>query len=810
MRASTVTTPLAGPDRNRGVSFTVFGCLLALVPTPPLSAQDAAPLQEQPPAAPEPFPAPAVEEERAQQLRDSDPVATESVGVEELDAVLDSDRGAPAELDDDLLRLDTISILGASEEIPSIAGSAHVIGAEELEVYERDDIHRVLARAPGVYVRGEDGFGLRPNIGIRGANSERSAKVTLLEDGVMLAPAPYSAPAAYYFPLVTRVTRVEVFKGPASIRHGPNTIGGAVNLGTRAVPETSSGAIDAALGSFGYGKLHGHHGLRCGPFALLLEAAHLQSGGFKKLDGPGNTGFDKNELMLKSRYRSGSRSGLLHQIELKLGFGDERSHETYLGLTDSDFQADPLRRYAASALGLMDWWRTQAQASYLIGVGDGFELRATAYRHDFRRAWRKLVGFDSGAPPLADVLANPDSGRTAVYYRVLTGQGDSLHPSETLLIGNNDRRFVSQGLQFRGRWSGELGSLVHRLQFGARIHQDSVRRDQTARPYSMRDAQLARVTAEPPRVLRRDRAATTAVALYLHETLELASLSLAPGVRVELIDTELGGDAGPDRLPVARQRSDAVVLPGLGVHYQVLPELGVLAGLHRGFSPAAPGQPEVVEHETAINYELGARVLVGQSRLELMGFASDYRNLTATCTASAGCRPEAVGVQYNAGSVVAYGLELGAAQGLDAGDSVAVNVELNYTLTLSRFRTSFSSPYPQFGEVERGDELPYVPRHQGLLALELHGAGWNASLVGRHASRMRDTAGQGSAASAVLTDARWLLDLALGADLWQGAQAYLTINNALDHRYIASRRPFGARPGRPLQLLLGLKQAFGP
>ena len=68
------------------------------------------------------------------------------------------------------------------------------------------------------------------DIGLRGANPDRSAKLTLMEDGVLMGPAPYSAPAAYYFPLTTRMTAVEVFKGPASIRYGPNTIGGAINL----------------------------------------------------------------------------------------------------------------------------------------------------------------------------------------------------------------------------------------------------------------------------------------------------------------------------------------------------------------------------------------------------------------------------------------------------------------------------------------------------------------------------------------------------------------------------------------------------
>ncbi|MEM6732831.1 MAG: TonB-dependent receptor plug domain-containing protein, partial [Myxococcota bacterium] len=124
--------------------------------------------------------------------------------------------------------VEVISILGSPLKRERIAGSAHRVEDDALERWEYDDAGRLLKQVPGVYVRDEDGYGLRPNIGLRGANSDRSRKVVLMEDGVLFAPAPYSASAAYYFPIVTRVTGLEVFKGPAAIRYGPNTIGGAV------------------------------------------------------------------------------------------------------------------------------------------------------------------------------------------------------------------------------------------------------------------------------------------------------------------------------------------------------------------------------------------------------------------------------------------------------------------------------------------------------------------------------------------------------------------------------------------------------
>ena len=45
---------------------------------------------------------------------------------------------------------------------------------------------------------------------------------------------------------MSRISGVEVFKGPAAIRYGPNTIGGAINLQTRKIPRKTSAAVDLA------------------------------------------------------------------------------------------------------------------------------------------------------------------------------------------------------------------------------------------------------------------------------------------------------------------------------------------------------------------------------------------------------------------------------------------------------------------------------------------------------------------------------------------------------------------------------------
>ena len=194
-------------------------------------------------------------------------------------------------------------VIYAPDGTPRVAGSAHYMDESSLERFEFNNIERIVAQLPAVSTRSEDGFGLRPNMGIRGANSDRSAKLTLMEDGVLLAPAPYAAPAAYYFPMSSRMVGLEVFKGPAAAVHGPHTVGGALNLLTREVPDGHASGSDLALGLRESLKAHAWSGIGKRRVGVLVEGSHLQSDGFKELDGGGETGFSRSELMLKSFFR---------------------------------------------------------------------------------------------------------------------------------------------------------------------------------------------------------------------------------------------------------------------------------------------------------------------------------------------------------------------------------------------------------------------------------------------------------------------------------------------------------------------------
>ena len=694
---------------------------------------------------------------------------------------------------------DTVTIVDTRGGLPRVAGSAHVVDEEELERFEHDDIHRVLAPVPGVYVRDEDGYGLRPNIGLRGASSDRSAKVTLLEDGVLLAPAPYSAPAAYYFPTTTRMVGVEVFKGPAATRHGPHTIGGAINMQTREIPTRPDGALDVGVGMRRTFKLHGHAGAGARWWGVLLEGVHLSTDGFKQLDDGGETGFDKSEVMLKARISTKPGAPIVSEWQLKGGYANELSRETYLGLTDGDFEETPTRRYAASGEGLMRWHRTQAELRWRLRVHDAFDVDAVVYHHWMDRSWRKLNGF-AGGPDMHSLLLRPDGGQAAVFAAILRGEEDSATDDQTLMIGTNARSFHAAGGQVTARLRGAWRKVSSELEIGVRLHGDRIHREHSEDPFRMVSGRLVPEGGETVETTENVGSAF-AFSAHVHEDLGIGPLRLLPGVRVEVVSTSFD-----DRLDDAQtEATRAVVLPGIGLHVQPTPWLSVLGGVHRGYSPVAPGQPADTKPEQSWNLEAGARFFHRGTRVELIGFFNDYVNLTGQCTFSGGCSDDQLDQQFNAGRVHVYGLEALAAQEIVLPAGLGLRGQISYTFTGSSFRSAFVSGFPQFGAVAVGDELPYVPEHQGAASITfLHPRG-SVEVAAKAQSAMRDVAGQGAIHELEKLPAYVVLDLAADVQITKHVLVYGTVNNLTNAKYAVSRRPFGLRPGRPIHVMLGVK-----
>ena len=626
-----------------------------------------------------------------------DSARTEGAIPDEIDAALDDDEGDSWD----------VSAFGTAREIKRVAGSAHRVDAEELERFEDDNIHNVLRRVPGVYVRGEDGYGLRPNIGLRGATARRSAKITLLEDGILFGPAPYSAPAAYYFPLTTRMNAIEVFKGPSALRHGPNTIGGAVNMVTRPIPWGHAFGADIALGTTAYGKGHAHYGFGDDHWGVLIEGVRLRTDGFKQLDhdiAGRDTGFDKTEAMLKARVNTDPAGTIYNEAQIKLGYSHERSNETYLGLTDPDFADDALRRYPASALDNMRWHRFQVELSHALAVGDWLRMRTTAYRHDFNRTWLRFDGYDQLPLNTNEILNDPTGNES--LYRGLTGDQDTT--SNDIIVVDNHRLFVSEGMQSAASLTlPRLWKIDQRVKVGGRLHYDSVDRVHTNHFYAMRGGNLS--PRDRPNLIATDNDAhSIALATYLVDEIAIWRFLLTPGVRAEYIINAFEDRQSGDRI----DNTQGVVLPGLGVLFEATENISLLASVHEGFSPQPPGQSADAKPEKAVNYEVGGRVTSEVVEGEAIGFFSDYSNLTGFCIDAAGCDPDDLDQGFNAGAVFVYGVEVGSKAEIPTPIDVTIPITGSYTFT----RGSSASPSraPSGETFERVTTTRSFPRTSSL------------------------------------------------------------------------------------------------
>lgn len=685
------------------------------------------------------------------------------------------------------------------------AGSAHVITQKQLERFEQDDVTAVLQSTPGLYVRTEDGMGLRPNIGLRGVNPDRSKKVTLLEDGVLFGPAPYSAPAAYYFPLITRMTKVSVIKGPAAISHGPQTVGGAVDLTTRPIPAQLAAMADVAAGQYGYGKAHVYAGNSTDRFGVLIEGVRLQNNGFKELLDGADTGFVRNEWMVKSSFVVDPRAAVRNEFKLKLTYSDEVSNETYLGLADVDFRADPNQRYPVSQLDRMKNHRLAGVLTHVLEASPNLTLTTNLYRHKYDRSWRKVNGI-RGERSLFDVLSRPTAADEATL-EALRGNGSS---TQTIMIGPNDRQFTSQGVDSRLRWNGQTGRLGHRVEAGVRYHFDSIFRRHSQEGFNPVGDQLI-PTSQRAEVTAHNYEYTHAVALHAADAITLGELTLTPGIRAELYRM-----VSDDRLTSREQKDfDYAILPGIGAYYGLYRGLGVLAGVYQGFSPQPPGSEKGIDPEKSVNYEAGARYTRGASRLESIFFFNDYRNLTDYCSESNCAIADKMDEQVDAGKARIFGVEALLEHDFPVR-AVKLPVAVAYTFTRAEFLNDVPAGQSTVGEIRRGDDVHYVPKHQLRAQAGVEHPRFGVFLAATYVSKMLEEPGNLDAQKKGLTgseqrlttDEQLIFDLTGQAKVWGPLSVYANIMNLFDQQYIVARRPFGARPNAPRWAHVGLKATF--
>lgn len=719
--------------------------------------------------------------------------------------------------------LDPVTIIGDPEKLQQVTGAAYLITDEDLQRFEFSDVNRALRQVPGVSLQIEDGYALRPNISIRGTASERSSRITLLEDNVLIAPAPYSAPSAYYFPTFGRMNGVEVLKGPSAITQGPYTVGGAINFLSTPIPSDRAGMLLTEFGSNDTIRVHGWYGEDDGQFGWLAETHQWRSDGYQTIDNSNSaTGLSKEDWMVKLRFGSDPNSNTQHQFNLKLQYAAEDSEQSYLGLTDSDLNASPYRRYSASQLDNISTEHNQVIARYAVEFSNELRLSATAYHNDHKRNWFKTEGIDVDGSSDAGSFSRTSwfnviqavnlgeslGGLNPAEWQAILDGGDTLPGS--IQVRANNRSYLSQGIQLG--FDKPLGNdnVRHLLTGGIRFHQDEEDRLQRNSTYHMQSGTLVLDDIGLNGNAGNRLQEADAIAVWLHDTITFGDWTLTPGLRYETMDqkrtrweirpgqTDDPSSRAADNLRDTRENDTDVLIPGFGALYQVNQQWSVLGGVHKGFT--APTNSPGVREEESINYEAGFRFRGDRISSDVIGFYTDYDNLLGVCTNSSGGDCE-IGDAFNGDAASILGLEVLFATDMSSSGHYAMPLQISYTYMDASFDSDIADT-DFFGTVSKGDPLPYVPDHQLYAMAGWEGQQFSSYLSGTYTDAVCVKASCGPFEQ---TDSSVVFDLAAHYQLTPRVNVYGLIDNIFDATDIAGRHPYGARPNKDRTYTLGLR-----
>jgi Fe(3+) dicitrate transport protein len=672
-------------------------------------------------------------------------------------------------------------VVGRAERLPVIGGSADVIGEEALTRSHVFTANEALRRVPGLQVRDEEGFGLRPNIGLRGLNPTRTTKITLLEDGLPLAYSPYGDNASYYHPPIERFAALEVLKGAHSLFFGPQTIGGVINYLTPDAPTTPGGFVQLSAGSRSYFNAH----LRAGGHGALVDYTRKQGDGARD-----NLEHVVDDWNAKYTVRFGGR----HTLTLRGNLYTEDSTVTYSGLTLAEF--DRLgARYNPFKNDAFDIRRTGLSITHRARLVADAEVTTSLYHADFERDWWRQSSNSQDGQHGAGAVVSVIDGVSATFLQHRLA-GRRVDP-DTQFASTQGRLRAYETTGIDSRLT--LPTAAGELQAGVKLHHEEQDRQQIngSAPTARSGARVEDNARE-----------TVAWSAFAAHRFTLGNFTLTPVTRYEAMEFErlnrlsrLGGRATLDR-----------VLPGFGATWQSREHTTVFASVHRGFAPprvedlvGGNGTATDVGAETSLNSELGVRFNSSTGvGVQAAVFRHDFDNLIAVGSIAGGSTP------LSEGEALFEGLEFSGTALLPGG----FRLRLAYTnLFTARQETPFvnvATRLPIPGSAA-GLRQPYAPRNTLTAALGFAAGRFDGEIEAHHlGAQVTDFANtltpaadgqRGRMASSTVWNA------SLNVRLTDALGLFVTVKNLADLTYVVDRTR-GIQAGQPRLAHAGARFTF--
>jgi Fe(3+) dicitrate transport protein len=247
-----------------------------------------------------------------------------------------------------------------------------------------------------------------------------------------------------------------------------------------------------------------------------------------------------------------------------------------------------------------------------------------------------------------------------------------------------------------------------------------------------------------------------------------------------------------------------VWIPGMGILYKINDSYNVFTSIHKGFSP--PGVQAGEDAENSVNTELGFRFNKKAFRGEVIGYYNDFSNLQGADSMSGG--GTGTGDLFNAGAAIVKGLEVLATydviNNIEKGFKLPITV--SYTLTDTELKNNFNSTI--WGNVESGDEIPYIAKNQLAITTAFETEKFNFAISGKYVDAFRTVAGTGTIPNNNKVRSNFIVDFSARYHVTDHISLMGNIINLLDNDYAVSRVPAGLRPGHPFGMNLGIMAQF--
>jgi len=499
--------------------------------------------------------------------------------------------------------------------------SISLITSEMIENNTYDQLADLLIGTPGITLS-DAGQAGQKRIRIRGEEARRMA---LLVDGQEFGD--HREVGVPMLVDITRIQRIEIIRGPASVLYGPKAMGGVINVITR--PE--AGTMLKSQISASYNSSTGGQAIS-GNFQGSKKNVYWSFGGFDNDQGLRNTPDGEIENTLYNSY--GYHGELRYSIgQHRIGLGYENF------VSASDIFVEPELRFTPPFLDF----------AIESPVRDRYKLRLD---YDF-------VNFNT--------YSHFSSLKIDAYHQKSDREFNtflSMKLVPALLLDTSIDTvsdLVTNGFNLQSDWDiSETSSLTAGIQWVEdEIKQERLRTVETN----------ARISSQTSSF---DDANLTTTGLYVQTDVEFGdSFNLLAGLRSYYIDGELSTSS---RSTVQQNYSDQHTIASLALVYKlsdsstfrlnssqgyIYPSLlnlamGAFAG-SRYINPDAKLKPE-----TSITYELGYRYKSNHTTLDITGFAANADDYIdhVSCLVDDHCLSSRDKIYKNIGEADTHGIEL--------------------------------------------------------------------------------------------------------------------------------------------------------